>query len=86
MIKDIDGNDVPLEPSPDIIQDPLNLTRYRHKYTSADHNYYILVTFMKGLDGVSRAKWSKCRYDDDDDDNNNEEIVQEDVNIIIKGF
>ena len=69
MIKDFDGNDIPVEPSPDIIQDPL--CDYRYKYTSADGRYYILATFVGGLDGMTYAYWSK--YSCFDDENYHEE-------------
>ena len=52
-----------LKPLPNIVQDPL--CRYRYRYVSADHRYYILATFAIGLDGVSRAKWSKYSCNDD---------------------
>jgi hypothetical protein len=65
MIKDFDGNDVPLKPFPDINQDPL--CDYRYKYTSADGRYYILVIFVEGVDdGMSYAHWSKYSCIDDD--------------------
>lgn len=53
--EDVNGNK--LKPSPDIVQDPL--CRYRYRYVNADHRYCILVTFVIGLDGVSRSIWSK---------------------------
>jgi hypothetical protein len=60
MSEDINGNK--LRPSPDIVQDPL--CRYRYKYTSADGRYYILVTYVIGLDRISRALWSKYSVTD----------------------
>jgi hypothetical protein len=76
MIKGINGNDVSLEPLPDIVQYPL--CDYRYKYTSADHQYYILATYAT-IDGISRAKWSEYRC-------NNDAIIHEDVISLSKDF
>jgi hypothetical protein len=57
------------------------IKRYQYRYKSSDGQYYILVYYEIGLDGISRAKWSKYCYLDDDSNNYEEEDVPEQINL-----